>query len=320
MGGALVTGGQFDFPPSGDAVFLTDGGLETTLVFHEGIDLPCFAAFPLLLTEAGRARLERYFTPYIRTALDRGVGFILDTPTWRANPDWGAKLGYSREAVADVNRQAVAWSAALRDKLAEDPAQILIDGAVGPRGDGYRPGERMNADQAQAYHSEQVGAFRDAGADMVTAFTMNYVEEAIGIARAAQAFDVPVVISFTLETDGKLASGETLRSAIERTDDATGAAPAYYMINCAHPTHFDGVVSGAEAWTGRIRGLRANASRKSHAELDESVELDAGDPGDLAERYRTLRTRLKLSVLGGCCGTDHRHIAAICDACLHESP
>jgi homocysteine S-methyltransferase len=128
------------------------------------------------------------------------------------------------------------------------------------------------------------------------------------------------VISFTVETDGKLASGETLQSAIERTDRETGHIPAYYMINCAHPIHFENALSRGEEWTRRIHGLRANASAKSHAELDGSTELDPGDPIDLARRYRGLRERMtQLSVLGGCCGTDHRHIAAICDACLPVS-
>jgi S-methylmethionine-dependent homocysteine/selenocysteine methylase len=315
-----MTNSRFAFPPSRDAIFLTDGGLETTLVFLEGVDLPCFAAFPLLRSEEGRARLDRYFEPYIRTAVERDVGFILDTPTWRANPDWGARLDVSLEGLADVNQDAVRWASRLRDRLSDAKERVLINGVVGPRGDGYRPDAQMTAEEAQAYHAPQVEAFREAGADMVSAVTMNYAQEAIGIARAAEALGMPVVVSFTVETDGRLASGETLRSAIERTDRETGHTPAYYMINCAHPTHFDGILSEQDGWTRRIRGLRANASAKSHAELDESTELDPGDPEDLAGRYRALREHMtQLSVLGGCCGTDHRHIAAICEACVPAS-
>jgi S-methylmethionine-dependent homocysteine/selenocysteine methylase len=305
------------FPPQNGAVFLTDGGLETTLVFHEGVDLPCFAAFPLLLSGSGRQQLERYFEPYLRTARERRVGFILDTPTWRANTDWGAKLGYSLHDIADINRQAVTWAKDLRRRHVEDGAGVVINGVVGPRGDGYQPGWQMTADEAEDYHAPQIEAFCEAGVDLVSAITMNYTEEVIGVANAARALRVPVVISFTVETDGRLASGENLRSAIERTDEATSSTPVYYMINCAHPTHFEHVVSDGAAWTSRIRGLRANASQKSHAELDEAVELDPGDPMDLGRHYRELRGRLRnLSVLGGCCGTDHRHIVAICDACL----
>jgi len=315
-----MSGGRFAFPPSDDTIFLTDGGLETTLVFLEGVDLPCFAAFPLLRSEEGRRRLENYFRPYIRTAVERDVGFILDTPTWRANTDWGAKLNVSPTELAEINEEAVRWAAELRNRFSDIPERVLINGVVGPRGDGYRADAQMRAEEAQAYHAPQVEAFRAGGADMVSAVTMNYAEEAIGIARAAEALGLPVVISFTVETDGRLASGETLRSAIERTDRETGHGPAYYMINCAHPTHFEGVLSEADDWVLRIRGLRANASAKSHAELDEATELDPGDPADLARRYRGLRQRMKqLSVLGGCCGTDHRHIAAICEACVPAS-
>lgn len=306
---------QSVFPPHDGAVFLTDGGLETTLVFLEGVDLPCFAAFPLLRSENGRRQLERYFEPYLRTARERQVGFILDTPTWRANRDWGEKLGFTPQDLADINRQAVAWAANLRKRHAETSAGVVINGVVGPRGDGYQPGRQMSAHEAEDYHSPQIEAFRNAGVDLVSAITMNYAEEAIGIARAAAG--LPVVVSFTVETDGRLASGESLQSAIERTEDATGSGPAYYMINCAHPAHFEHVLADGAAWTSRIRGLRANASQKSHVELDEAVELDPGDPADLGQRYRNLRGRLKnLSVLGGCCGTDHRHIMAICEACL----
>jgi len=315
-----MTSSRFAFPPSRDSIFLTDGGLETTLVFLDGVDLPCFAAFPLLRSAEGRARLERYFEPYIRTAVERDVGFILDTPTWRANTDWGAKLNVSPDDLADVNQDAVRWASGLRDRLSDHRDRILVNGVIGPRGDGYRADARMNAEEAQAYHAPQAEAFREGGADMVSAITMNYAEEAIGIARAAEALGMPAVISFTVETDGKLASGETLQSAIERTDRETGHIPAYYMINCAHPTHFDGILSESDEWTRRIRGLRANASAKSHAELDESTELDPGDPADLARRYRGLRERMtQLAVLGGCCGTDHRHVAAICEACVPAS-
>ena len=310
-----MSGGRFAFPPSQDAVFLTDGGLETTLVFLDGVDLPCFASFPLLQSEEGRMKLENYFRPYIRTAVDRDVGFILDTPTWRANPDWGAKLDVSPEALSEVNQDAVRWAAGLRDRLSDDRERVLINGVVGPRGDGYRVDAQMSADEAQAYHAPQVEAFREAGADMVSDVTMNYAEEAIGIARAAEALGLPAVISFTVETDGSLASGETLRSAIERTDRETGHSPVYYMINCAHPTHFDDALPAGEAWMRRIRGLRANASKRSHAELNEAPDLDPGDPAELGREHAVLVARRpRINVLGGCCGTDHRHVERICAA------
>lgn len=297
-------------------IFLTDGGLETTLIFLERVDLPSMAAFPLVTSMAGRKQLERYFQPYLETARRRGVGFILDTPTWRANADWGERLGYTPEAVAAINRDSVAWAAAIRQAHAVN-APIVINGVIGPRGDGYRVEHRMTAAEAERYHDAQIAAFAQTEADMVSAITMTYPEEAIGIARAARWHGMPVAISFTTETDGRLPSGDTLQAAIGSVDEATGAAPIYYMINCAHPEHFGQALAAGEPWVERIRGIRANASRLSHAELDESTELDIGNPDELGRQYRTLRQRLnRLSVLGGCCGTDHRHVAAICEACL----
>src|SRR5262249_32668887 len=193
---------------------------------------------------------------------------------------------------------------------------IVISGNIGPRGDGYNPSAIMNALEAQDYHAEQIAVFRDSAADMVSAFTMNYIEEPIGIAHAAKAAGMPVVISFTVETDCRLPTGQTLKQAVQEVDAATGNAPAYYMINCAHPTHFDGVLAAGEPWTRRLRGLRANASRRSHAELDAATDLDAGDPVELGRQYAEVRRRLRhINVLGGCCGTDHRHVEQICFAC-----
>jgi homocysteine S-methyltransferase len=297
---------------SGDRVFLSDGGLETTLVFHHGIDLPDFAAFPLLDRADGRAALRDYFQPYLQTAREQDAGFILDTATWRANPDWGARLGYDAAALNRVNRDAVTFALELRDAAGDAPAPIVVNGAVGPRGDGYVAGDMMSSSQALAYHAAQVGAFAAAGADMASAITMTYAEEAVGVANAAAAAGIPVAISFTVETDGRLPSGQALGDAIEQVDAETLSYPAYYMVNCAHPSHFAGVIAEGAAWRDRIAGIRANASAMSHAELDAAEELDAGDPLALGGDYVALRPHLpRVNVLGGCCGTDARHVAAV---------
>jgi len=304
-------------PQLGGGFFLTDGGIETTLIFHEGLELPDFAAFYLLRDPIGVATLEKYFRTYAAIAKQFGIGLILESATWRANPDWGQKLGYTPEALADANRQAIQLLERIRNESETSQTPIVISGCMGPRGDGYIPANAMTVEEAQHYHQPQIEMFRDAGADLVTAMTMNYVEEAIGIARAAQAAGMPVVISFTVETDGKLPTGQTLRDAIAQVDQATDHYPAYYMINCAHPTHFASVLMTGEPWIERIRGLRANASRMSHAELNESETLDDGNPHELGSQYRELLEKVPhLNVLGGCCGTDHRHIEAICKACL----
>lgn len=306
---------RHDLPLLADRMFATDGGLETTLVFHEGVDLPHFAAFDLLRSESGVALLRDYFVRYIELARAHRMGAVLESPTWRASRDWGARLGYDGPALAEANRRAIALLLDLRDRYETPSTPIVVSGNIGPRGDGYRVDARMSLGEAAGYHAEQIDTFAQAQADMVAAFTMNHVEEAAGIATAAKECAMPVAISFTLETDGRLPSGSTLRDAIVATDDATGGYPAYYMINCAHPTHFADILRTAGAWRERIRGLRANASRRSHAELDESADLDAGDPLELAGQYRALRAALpKLSVVGGCCGTDHRHVGAICSA------
>jgi homocysteine S-methyltransferase len=304
-------------PQLADRVFLTDGGLETTLIFHDGLELPEFAAFVLYDDEKGRAALRRYFVPYIEIARDAGIGVVLETPTWRASPDWAARLGYSEQALDAVNRAAVDMLVELRDEYETATTPIVVSGCIGPRGDGYNPAELMTPDEAERYHRVQVGTFSDTVADLVTAITMTHTAEAIGVARAAAAHGMPSVISFTVETDGRLPSGELLEDAIRMVDEATGSAPSYYMVNCAHPTHMDSTLRSGEGWQSRLRGLRANASTMSHAELDEAEELDAGDPQDLGARYAALRADLpQITVLGGCCGTDARHIDAIRHACV----
>ena len=300
---------------SGDRVFLTDGGLETSMIFHRGLELPHFASFTLLEDEEGRAALRDYFERYLDVARERGAGFILDTATWRSNPDWGVLLGYDAEALDAVNRGAVAFAQAIRDEHGDIGAPVLVNGVLGPRGDGYAVDLVMTADEAEDYHSAQVRSFVEAGADMVSAITMTYAEEAIGIARAAAAAGIPAAIAFTVETDGRLPSGQALGEAIAQVDFETGGSVAYYMVNCAHPSHFEDVAAEGGAWAGRIAGLRANASTLSHAELDEAEELDEGDPHALGQGYVSLRTHLRnVNVLGGCCGTDERHVAAVAAA------
>jgi S-methylmethionine-dependent homocysteine/selenocysteine methylase len=301
---------------SGD-LFLTDGGLETTLIFHDGLDLPSFAAFDLLKHQAGYQALQKYFRTYAAMARNYQVGLILESATWRANPDWGTKLGYSNTTLAECDRLAIELLHNIRQEYETQQNPMVISGCLGPRGDGYIPTDAMTADEAQRYHQPQIATFRDADADLVTAMTMNYVEEAIGITLAAQAAEMPVVISFTVETDGKLPTGQSLKDAIQQVDAATNNGPVYYMINCAHPTHFADTLVAGEPWLERIRGLRANASTKSHTELNESESLDDGNPAELGSQYRDLKTKLQnLNVLGGCCGTDDRHLEAICKACL----
>lgn len=291
---------------------LTDGGLETSLIFHQGIDLPLFAAFPLTLDDDGRRALQAYWEPYLALARDRGHPFVVDTATWRASPDWVARLGYPEGVVGAANEAAVE----LASDLASTVNGATVNGVVGPRGDGYVVDQVMTSEEAAEYHSPQITALARAGVDQVAAVTFTYPQEAVGFVEAARSAGVPAVVSFTVETDGRLPNGAAVQEAVELVDEETDAAPVGFMVNCAHPTHFESSLSEGK-WLSRITGLRANASRMSHAELDAAEELDAGDPDDLAGRYRDLMGRLPaLSLVGGCCGTDHRHIRAISEACL----
>jgi len=302
-------------------LFLSDAGLETMLIFQQGFTLPSFASFVLLREARGRAALRAYFELFARMAHDHNLGAVLETPTWRANRDWARTLGYNALELAEANRAAVALLAEVRAQWDSPATPIVISGNIGPRGDGYRADRRMPAADARDYHLAQVAAFAGSEADMVGAFTMTYPEEAIGVVDAAAACDIPIALSFTLETDGRLPSGDALASAILRTDAETGNYPAYYLINCAHPSHVEPALAEDGPWRERIHGLRANASRRSHAELDEAIELDDGDPEELGEEYLDMRTLLpRMNVVGGCCGTDERHVEAIARSLTRVAP
>jgi S-methylmethionine-dependent homocysteine/selenocysteine methylase len=289
---------------------VTDGGLETDLIFHHGVELPHFAAFPLLDSDRGRALLAGYYDGYAAIARRAGAGLVLESPTWRANPDWGGRLGYSAADLARVNTSAIAWLAQLRDRYAAAVTDIVVSGMVGPQGDGYQPGQFPSPEQAAAYHRPQIDAFARAGADMVGALTLTGTGEAIGIVRAARTAGLPVAISFTVETDGRLPGGIPLARAITDVDDA--ARPDYFMVNCAHPAHIVLALAEPGGWRERIAGLRYNASAKSHAELDQVTDLNDGNPQLLAAAHAQLAPLLpRLSVVGGCCGTDTRHVVAL---------
>lgn len=294
---------------------LTDGGLETTLIFQDGIDLPLFAAFLALETEKGVKALDRYMRKFAELAVREGCGFIMDTPTWRASPRWAAELDVSLGRLKDLHRCAVDQLCHLRNELETPASPFVLNGAIGPQSDGYAPTEILSADAAETYHRTQVQWFAEMGADMVSAVTMTYADETIGFARAATEANIPAVVSFTVETDGRLPSGQTLAEAIDQVDAVTRHSPAYYMINCAHPDHFRSVLQQGGDWILRIGGVRANASRLSHAELDEAEELDEGNPEEFGRLHCELLAILpNLTVFGGCCGTDHRHIEQVCRA------
>ena len=315
MAGAVQDGSLHGLADTGRPWF-SDGGLETDIIYNQGFDLPHFAAFSLLGDEAGEAALTRYFEGYMTLAAQNGTGFVLDTATWRAGQVWGERLGLGKSQVAAVNAAAVAYARGLRTRWSHLP--VVVNGVVGPSADGYRVDQEMSAWHARMAHAVQVEALAKAGADMITAMTMTHVTEAIGIAGAATAAGLPCVVSFTVGTEGRLPSGQPLDEAIYDVEQLE-TPPLWYMVNCAHPDHFAALLDPSQHWTQRIGGIRANASRASHADLDQATELDAGNPQEFGALYADLAQRLpNLRVIGGCCGTDHRHIHAAGTACLHS--
>ena len=298
-------------PQMGEKLFLTDGGLETVLIFDRGIDLPHFAAFDLLKDDAGIEVIRDYYLPFIEIARSSNQGFVLDTPTWRASADWMTRLGHPVDAVQYFNENAAQLMLGMKQRYETAETPIVVAGAVGPRGDGYAPSNQMNAADAEAYHRVQIAALKDGGVDYVSAVTFNYVEEAIGFTLAARNLDIPATVGFTTETDGCLPGGQSLADAIRQVDQETANSPAYYMLNCAHFDHFEDSLVDGEDWTRRIGAIRANASRLSHAELDECEHLDDGDPEEFGQLCSGIRQRFAdVNVFGGCCGTDHRHVEA----------
>ena len=291
-------------------LYLAYVGMETDLIFTQGIDLPGFASFPLLETEDGRNRIAGYYQTLIDLGRQSGRGVILESPTWVANRDRAAPLGYDPDRLDKLNQAAIDQMVTVRSDNPNTP--ILISGNVGPRDDAYAPGDQMTAEEAKDYHLAQMTALaKTANVDVVSGYTLAYPAEAIGIVEAAKQVGLPVVISFTVETNGKLPTGATMAEAIAQVDDATDGYAAYFMINCAHPDHFDSTLQDAP-WMQRIKGIVANASRCSHAELDEAEELDDGNPAELGQQMAALKARFPhLQVLGGCCGTDMRHLSEI---------
>lgn len=300
--------------------YLTDGGFETWLFFQQGFEAPEFAAIMLMDDERARQAARRYFDEFLEMAERAGTGFVLDTNTWRGCVGWAPKLGVTGEDLLRLSRDAVRFARSIRDEWQARVPDILLNGVIGPAGDGYAPDRIPSAEEAEVLHSPQVQVLAAEGVDMISAITMTNIGEAIGVTRAARAAGLPAVISFTVETDGRLPSGDLLGEAIEAVDAATDNYPAYYMVNCAHPDHFAGALAEGAPWLARVGGLRANASRLSHAELDLCEELDEGNPQEFGTLHAALAPKLpNLRVVGGCCGTDHRHVRCVSEH-LHPEP
>lgn len=299
-------------PQMAGDLFLVYAGMETDLLFNQGIDLPGFASYPLLETESGQQILSQYLAQSIDLGHANGIGVILESPTWVANRDRGADIGYTPEVLKIRNIQAIELMASVRDLKGDLPT--VLSANIGPRSDAYAPAEQMTAQDAESYHTEQIETLASTDVDVISGYTLAYPEEAIGMVRAARKFELPVIIAFTVETDGCLPTGARLGEAIEAVDKATDGYASYFMVNCAHTDHFIDVLVD-EGWVHRLKGIVANASRCSHAELDEATELDAGDPQEFGRQLAALyATHPSINILGGCCGTDMLHMGEIAKA------
>ena len=306
-------------------LFLTGAGTETYLVFQQGFDLPEFCAFVVHEDDEAWATLEKnYIAPTLRVAADNKCGLLFDALVWRAHPDFIARLGRDPSDLVSINQRAVArtqdcierWRNASRDC---DAPTVLITADIGPRGDGYQVEDaQISAVRAREYHQAQLEVLSKTDVDIACALTMTTAEESIGIVQASMDCELPIIVSPTVETDGTLPDGTSLGDFITKVDDETDGEPLCYMVNCAHPTHLLPTLRQAagagESWLRRFRGFRANASNKSHEELDNSTELDRGNVLELARHVASMCDEFDLRVVGGCCGTDHEHLSAIMTA------
>jgi S-methylmethionine-dependent homocysteine/selenocysteine methylase len=314
MRGLEMTLYRNQLPQLSDFVFLMTAGLETELMFNQGFEIPGLGTHNLLYDPKGRAAIADFYRQFLTLAREQGTGFIIGTQTWKAHMHWAEELGATEEELRRANHDSAAFIAGLRDEFSDITEPIVLDGIIGPRGDCYAPEEEIAAHEAESYHAKQIGWLAETQVDMITAATLNQTDEAIGIVRAAQRFDLPVIISFTLETDGNLQTGQSLKDAIYAVDEATGSGAAYFMVNCTHPEHFAHLFEDSD-WSHRIRGVFCNASRKSHAELEASNTLDDGNPVEFGQQHKAMRDRSPwLNVFGGCCGCDIRHVTEIAHA------
>lgn len=309
-----MSGYRNSLPQLAGDMFLTDAGIETDLIFNHGIEIREFAAHTLLPDPVGRRAVVDYFRGFLSLAREQNTGYILDSVTWKAHMHWAGDLAATERELQEANRDSIALMAQLRDEFSSHAQPIILNGVIGPQGDAYAPEAEVAIHEAEHYHAKQIGWLAETEVDMVTALTFTQSDEASGLVLAARNAGLPVVVSFTVETDGRLPTGQPLDEAIETVDHATDSAAAYFMVNCAHPDHFSHVLDNT-AWARRIRGIRCNASRKSHAELDASETLDDGDPVELGNQYVAIRAKLPwLNVFGGCCGSDLRHVTQIARA------
>ncbi len=291
---------------------LTDGAIETRAVYEFHRDLTDLEVFTLLGDAQGREILHTIYSTYAQIAAKFNVPMQLGTPTWRASRNWTGD-------VAEVNAQAVAL---VREVASSTGARVVIAGVIGPSSDGYDPSGALNTEDAVTYHREQASALASAGVDLLYAPTFPVTDELQGAARAMSEMKLPFAVAPMLHADGKMPDGTTLAAAIARLDEDAAARPWHYMLGCLYPTHaataLESLFRSAPALAHRVVGLKANGSPLPPESLDGSTTLQTTAPDVFARDLWECAQNFGLHVLGGCCGTDTRHIEALAELATSE--
>ena len=293
-------------------LYLTEGGTETEIMYKYGYELPEFAMFTLLENKSAKAEMRAMFERYLDTVAEYGYCALMGGIDYRASSDWGDKLGYSRQALADIQQGCVEFLRDIAEPYADQIPRILFAGLLGPRGDAYGTGDQITATEAEDYHSMQLESVKAADADLALAATFNNIPEAIGVARAASKIGIPLCISFSLDSTSRLNSGPSFREAVETTDTESGEArPQFYGLNCSHPLEMEPALEPGN-WFQRVRMLRPNAVMMEKIALCKIGHLEDGDPEELGEQMGSLAQRYAhIDIWGGCCGTCETHLGQI---------
>lgn len=301
------------------ATFLTDGGIETRLIYEFGIDLPDFASFLALFDDRGRAALREIYRGYLAVAAEFRMPMLVGAPTWRAHPECLRRFGFAKaDDLRRVNAEAVAF---LQDLRRETRTETLVHiaGVIGPRRDGYRAEDAPALDEARAYHEAQAQALAGLGVDLLYAPTFPSRDELAGVAQAMARTGLAYALAPVIDPKGRLLDGHSFAEAVRLVDESTDPKPLYFLAGCVHPSTF--LAAAAEGgdrtmprMPGRLAGIKANASPLPPEELDRLGHLDADAPAVLAQEILAARRRYGLRILGGCCGTNDRHIRALAEA------
>ena len=296
------------------AFVLTEGSIIERVRRSPGLALdPYIENTGLVFDPRGREVLTAIYRGYLNVGRDVDVPMIMLTPTWRANPERLGLAGF--DDVRGVHKECFDFISSMRGEYGDYASNAPIGGLMSCRGDAYRPEEALGIDEAEVFHSEQVDAFARTGVDFIMASTLPARTEAIGIAKAMARSGLPYVPSFIVRPDATLLDGTPLDDVIVEIDDTVDPAPVFYMMNCIHPDVYLSVypMLDGEHVKRRMLGLQANTSLMRPEELDKLDRLDTADAGDFAVSIINVHDRCGAKILGGCCGTDERHIRSIAE-------